>query len=73
MIWLSDLAVDEPLEHPGQVAGVDAVHRRAGADHGVEAEDRVLRVLRREPVDHVDLGADGEGRRARRRGDALRM
>ena len=41
------LAPDERLEHPGEVAGVDAVHRRAGADHRVEAEDGVLRVLAR--------------------------
>ena len=39
---------------------MDPVHRGAGADHWVQAEDGVLRVLGGEPVDHVDLGADRE-------------
>ena len=49
------------LEHPGDVAGMDAVHGRTGADDGVEAEDSVLRILVRESVHEVDLGADREG------------
>jgi hypothetical protein len=49
---------DEVLQHPQQVAGVDAVHRRAGADDRVQAEDRLVRVLVLEPVDQVDLGPD---------------
>ena len=38
---------------------MDAVHRRAGADHRIEAEDRLalVRHLFVQPVDQVDLGA----------------
>src|SRR5699024_8213720 len=42
---IDDLTVDERLEHPGDVAGVDPVHRRTRADDGIEAGDRVLRML----------------------------
>src|SRR5699024_1358575 len=55
------LPLQQRLEHPGEVAGVDAVHRRAWADDRVQAEDGVLRVLGGQALDQVDLGADGEG------------
>src|SRR5699024_2428272 len=69
---IDGLTVDERLEHPGDVAGVDPVHRRTRADDGIEAEDRVLRMLGGQPLDEVDLRADGEGRRLIRLGDGLR-
>ena len=54
------LPAGEGLQHPRDVAGVDAVHGRAGANHGVETEDLVLRVLIREPLHQVDLRSNGE-------------
>ena len=65
---VDDATRDELLEHPREVARVDAVHRRARAHDGVEAEDRVLRVLGGEALHHVDLGADREGRAGAVRG-----
>src|SRR5699024_10171463 len=63
---VDDLTGEQRLEHPGEIAGVDAVHGRAGAHHRVEAEDGVLRVRGGEALDQVDLGADREGRGLRR-------
>ena len=53
------------LRAPGEVGQVDPVHRRAHADHGREEVDRLVRVLGREPVDQVQLGADRPGRARR--------
>ena len=56
------LAPDERLEAPGQVRRVDAEHRRARAHERVERDDRLVRVVVREPLHHVDLGADADDR-----------
>src|SRR5690606_33623474 len=53
--------LEESVENPGEVTRVDAVHGRTRADHRVEAEDRVLRVVGSEPLHEVDLRADREG------------
>src|SRR3712207_8251591 len=37
---VDDLTVEEVLQHPAQVGRVDAIHRRAGTDHRIQAEDR---------------------------------
>ena len=66
--------VDEPprrqrLEAPGEVRAVDPEHRGAGADKRVERHDRLVGVLDRQALHHVDLGRDAEHRprTARRR------
>src|ERR1039458_9145249 len=61
-----DLAVDQALEDPGQVGGVDPEHGRARADQGVEARDLLVRVGVGEPLHEVDLGGDPDGRTGRR-------
>ena len=55
--------VDDPpghqfLQHPGKVARVDAVHGGAGADHGIQAEDGVLRVFRGEVLNRITVDED---------------
>jgi len=44
-----------------EVAAVDAEHRRARADQGVQGDDGPVRVLGGQPLDEVDLGGDGQG------------
>ena len=65
---LTTRAGDEGLQRPHQVRQVDAVHRRAVADRLVEEDDLLVGVREREPLDEVELGADGPG--AARRGAA---
>ena len=50
---------------------MDAIHGRAGADDRIEAENRLVRVFGRQPVDHVDLGADRQDRTRLGRFDGL--
>ena len=59
---VDDLAPCQMLQRPEDVGGMDAVHRRAGADDRIEAEDVLVRKFRVEAVDQVDLGADSPGR-----------
>ena len=47
---VDDRALDQVLEHPAQVRGVDAEHRRARADQRVERHDRLVRGLVVQPV-----------------------
>ena len=68
---VDDLAPRQVLQRPEDVGGMDAVHRRAGADDRIEAEDVLVRQLRVEAVDQVDLGADGPGRPGGRRRDGV--
>ena len=63
---LTDLAVDEPLEHPREVRAVDAEHRGARAHERVERHDREVGVLVRHALHHVDLGAHADDRARRR-------
>src|SRR5215217_4821088 len=56
------------LYRPGQIGRVDAVHGRAGANHRVEAEHGLVRVLVGQTADEVDFRAD----RPRAAGSALR-
>ena len=68
---VDDLAPRQVLQRPEDVGGVDAVHRRAGADDRIEAEDVLVRQLGVEAVDQVDLGADCPGRPGGRRRDGV--
>ena len=62
---VAHLALDQSLEHPGQVGGVDAEHGRARAHQRVEGDHRLVRGLVVEPLDQVDLGADADDRPGR--------
>src|SRR5918993_390261 len=64
---VGDPAGHQLLHGPGQVGEVDAVHGRAEADRPVQEGDRLVRVLGGQPVDQVQLGADGPARPGRRR------
>ena len=68
---VDDLAPDERLEARREVRLVDAEHRRARAHQRVERHDRLVGVLGRHPLDHVDLGADADHRARGRRVDPL--
>ena len=57
-----DVALDQVLQDPCQVGGVDAEHGRARADQGVERLDSELRVLGRQALHQVDLGAHADHR-----------
>ena len=59
---VDDRAVDEVLQHPAQVRGVDAEHRRAGAHQRVERDDGLVGRLLVQAVDQVDLRADADDR-----------
>ena len=50
---------------------MNAIHRGAWTDHGIQAEDTLVRVLVAKAVDHVDFGADGPRRAGRRAFDRL--
>ncbi len=54
-------AVGEALQRPDEVREVDPVHRRAVADGLVQEHDPLVRVLRGQPLDQVELGADRPG------------
>ena len=62
VIWLTTVPVDEVLEHPAEMGGVDPEHRRARADQRVERHDGLAECLVGEALDEVDLGADADGR-----------
>src|SRR5829696_10507475 len=59
---VDDLALRQMLQRPKNVGGMDAIHRRAGTDNRIEAEDVLVGKLRVEAVDQVDLGANSPGR-----------
>src|SRR5882724_3618847 len=48
----------EVVEHPGEVSRMNPVHSRAGTDYWIEAEDRLIAMLRGKPVHHAEFGAD---------------
>jgi len=49
---------DQPLEHPAEEAGVDAVHRRARADLRVKADDGLVGVLLGKTIHQVHFRPD---------------
>lgn len=58
-------AVDHPVLHevvqyPGQVARVNAIHRAAQANHFIEAEYLLVRMLRSQAMNQIYLGPDGD-------------
>ena len=65
--WLCTSPVDQAFEHPQQVVGRDAEHRRAQAAHLVERQHghALRRHLGGEAVHQVDLGADRPDRAGR--------
>src|SRR5580658_1890837 len=50
---------------------MNAVHRRAGTDDRVEAEDRLLGMLVGQALHHIDFRADGKDRARRSSLDAF--
>src|SRR6266851_7050804 len=56
---VNDVALAEVFEHPKEMLGSDAEHRRADANAGIERDDFVVLQFLAEAVDEVDLRADG--------------
>src|SRR3990170_9001869 len=69
---VDDTPCGQLLKRPAEVCRVDAVHGGAGADHRVQAEHQLVRVLAGQAGDEVDLRAHGELRAGRRLRDRLR-